>query len=62
MRIIQLMPTISFGDAVGNDARAIGDILRELGCETQIYAENIDTRLPEGTALPIRSVWEVPSL
>lgn len=59
MRIIQLMPTISFGDAVGNDARAIGDILRELGCETQIYAENIDTRLPEGTALPVR---ELPPL
>ena len=47
MRIIQLMPTLSFGDAVSNDARALEQILREAGHETGIYAENIDPRLPK---------------
>lgn len=49
MRVIQLLPTLSYGDAVGNDARAIKDLLIEMGYETQIYAENIDSRLPKGT-------------
>ncbi|MBR1494205.1 MAG: glycosyltransferase family 4 protein [Acidaminococcaceae bacterium] len=52
MRVIQLLPTISYGDAVGNDVLAIREILRGLGYETAIYAENIDSRLPEGAALP----------
>ena len=50
MRVIQMLPTLSFGDAVGNDARAIEGILREKGYETGIYADNIDPRLPRGTA------------
>lgn len=50
MRIAQLLPTLSYGDAVGNDTRAIKELLIELGYETQIYAENIDSRLPKGTA------------
>lgn len=59
MRIIQLLPTLSFGDAVGNDALAIRKILKEAGYETGIYAENIDPRLPRGTAKPVR---ELPRL
>ena len=51
MRIVQLLPTISYGDAVGNDALAIKKLLQEMGYETQIYAENIDRRLPRGTAV-----------
>ncbi len=54
MRIIQLLPTISYGDAVGNDTLAIQELLREMGYhDTAIYAENIDPRLPEGTAHPV---------
>lgn len=45
MRIIQLLPTISFGDAIGNDTLAIMDILVEMGMQTAIYAENIDQRI-----------------
>lgn len=59
MRIIQLLPTISFGDAVGNDTRAIEKILKEMGYETRIYAENIDPRLPEGTAYPVDQIPEM---
>ena len=52
MRIIQLLPTISFGDAVGNDTVALDRFIRSMGFETAIYAENIDRRLPAGTAIP----------
>lgn len=59
MQIIQLLPTLAFGDAVGNDARAIKKILQSAGYQTQIYAENIDPRLPVGTAEPFE---KLPSL
>ena len=59
MRIIQMLPTISFGDAVGNDTRAIDNILKEMGYETQIYAENIDQRLPKDTAYHIDQIGEL---
>ena len=48
MRIVQLLPTMSFGDAVSNDAAAIRKMILEQGYETEIYASNIDARLPEG--------------
>ena len=52
MKIVQLLPTMSFGDAIGNDTLAIRDFILEQGYETGIYAEGIDPRLPTGTALP----------
>lgn len=59
MRIIQILTTIAFGDAVSNDTLAIRDIIRERGYETAIYAEHIDTRLPAGTA---KTVDRLPKL
>ena len=53
MRVVQLLPTISMGDAVSNDAIAIAKVLRDMGYQTGIYAENIDPRLPAGTAKPV---------
>lgn len=50
MKIVQVMPTISFGDAVSNDAIAIKRALQEMNIKTNIYAENIDARLPKGIA------------
>ncbi len=45
MKIVQIMPTVSFGDAVSNDAIAISKVISEMGYKTAIYAENIDQRL-----------------
>lgn len=45
MKIVQLLPTLAYGDAIGNDAVAIDALLERMGCETGIYAENIDTRM-----------------
>lgn len=56
MKIIQMLPTISYGDAVGNDVMALGRAIAKMGYETGIYAENIDPRLPEGLAGGIHTV------
>ena len=53
MRIYQLLPTLSRGDAIGNEVQAIRKLLAEEGYETGIYAERIDPRLPEGTAFSV---------
>ena len=47
MKIIQVITSVSFGDAVGNDARAIADVIEEMGYKTAIYAENVDARLKD---------------
>ena len=59
MKIVQLLPTLSYGDAVGNDTIAIQNLLCEMGYETRIYAENIDPRLPNGLAAPVSGMPEL---
>lgn len=55
MRVVQLLPTISFGDAVSNDALALSRVIAEMGCDTAIYAENIDPRIGK-QALHVREL------
>ena len=43
--INQILPTFSYGDAIGNDVLALKKVLSELNEESYIYAENIDSRL-----------------
>ncbi len=50
MKVYQITPSLSYGDAVSNDAMAIRQILQEEGYENEIYALTLDPRLPEGTA------------
>lgn len=50
MVIYQLLATISFGDAVSNDTLALQDIIRGMGYKTAVFAENVDSRMPKGTA------------
>ena len=59
MRIVQIVPTFLNGDAVGNNCRAIEAILREAGYETDIYAENIDPRLPPKAAHQIADIGKL---
>ena len=44
MTIIQLLPTFAYGDAIGNDVRALHETFVENGYQSYIYAENIDQR------------------
>lgn len=53
MRIIQLLPTLSFGDAIGNDTIALDGAISSFGFDSEIYAENIDKRLPQNIAQKI---------
>ena len=52
MKIVQLLPSAAFGDAIGNNALAIQNILRDAGYETAVYARDIDKRLPPRAVLP----------
>lgn len=45
MKIIQLVPSLLYGDAIGNDVVAIKKILADRGFKTQIYADCIDERV-----------------
>lgn len=56
MRIIQLLSTIAFGDAVGNDTIAVRQLIEDMGYDTDIYAQNIDRKLKKGTAKSIDSL------
>lgn len=59
MRIIQMLPVLSFGDAVGNNTIALKKALQKEGFQTEIYADYIDNRLPMGTAKSINSLKKV---
>ncbi len=51
MRVVQLLPTLVTGDAVGNDARALRRCLARWDRKTEIFAENIGPGLA-GEARP----------
>ena len=46
MRIVQLLPTLSFGDAIGNDTIALSGALKDMGFKSEIYAENMELLTP----------------
>ena len=50
MRIIQITPNLSYGDAVGNDILALYKLLCNLKIDTKIYAITIGARVPKGIA------------
>ncbi len=52
-RVVQLLPTMAFGDAVGNDTLSIAGILENRGFQKEIYAENIDRRFQLGVVKTI---------
>ena len=58
-KIIQVLPTLSYGDAVGNDALAMQKILREEGYEECIFAEDIGSRVPRDRVYEIAQ-WKEP--
>lgn len=56
IRIIQMLPTLAYGDGVGNDTLAVDRILKEMGFSTRIYAENIDSRVSKRVAKKIEKM------
>lgn len=53
MRVHQIISTISYGDAVSNDAIAMRDVLVSMGYYTRIYAEHIWKGINAESALPL---------
>lgn len=49
MKIIQIAPTLSHGDAVGNDVLELDSLIRKIGYKTDIYCENVSKKLKEKT-------------
>ena len=58
MKVVQIVPSISYGDGVSNDCIAIKRALTERGYDTQIYAESISPKLKRGTAVPLDKMPE----
>ena len=59
MRIVQLVPTVAYGDAVGNDAIALKQVLKSIGCDTEIYSESVVPPLDRHTALNVKEMPEL---
>lgn len=59
MRIIQLLPTISYGDAVSNDTIAIHSILQQEGYESLIYAEQIGAGRKNSYIRPVKRMEKI---
>ena len=59
MKIIQLLTTVSYGDAVSNDTLALCEVLNRHGYDSIVYAENIDSRIKNGR---VKSLKRMPNL
>ncbi len=59
MRIYQVVSAFAYGDAIGGVTLAMKNAIRSMGYETEIFAENIDERLPAGAG---KLVGELPEL
>ena len=60
MRLFQVLTTLSFGDAVSNDALAIMDLMNKNGYKINTYAEHIDTRLASNPG--VKEINALPKL
>lgn len=58
-RIIQIVSTLNFGDAVGNDVLAIKRALKESGYRTAIFAESIHERINDIDVFPLSFLPEL---
>jgi len=44
-KVIQIIPSVGYGDAVGNDCLAVAEALSGMGYETGVYARTVDGRV-----------------
>ncbi|MBR3356631.1 MAG: glycosyltransferase family 4 protein [Solobacterium sp.] len=60
MKIIQMLPCLTHGDAIGNEVIAIDRALKSNGYKSVIYAEILDYRLESTDSKTIKE-WEEPA-
>lgn len=58
-RIFQIVSSLNYGDAVGNDVMTIQKFLREKGYKTGIFTNHVHRKIPRGTAF---SIGKMPKL
>lgn len=56
MKIINMIPILAFGDAVGNDTLAVHNCLKKAGYDSIIAAEYVDERLGSNIAVSTRDL------
>jgi glycosyltransferase involved in cell wall biosynthesis len=56
MNINLVVPSLAYGDAIGNDVLAQKSAIISMGYRCEIYADWIDERLPRGSAQLIRKI------
>ena len=44
-KVVQILPILAYGDAIGNEVLAIDDLLQRAGYQSQIFAGDIDKRI-----------------
>lgn len=59
MRVIQVLPCLKYGDAVGNDTLALHNSLLHHGIKAEIFAEAVDEKLKKYHAYTIDK-WKEP--
>ena len=59
MQIIQVIPTIAYGDAVSNDTVALKSVIKSMGYATKIYAESVVAPYDSKVALSIEKLSRV---
>lgn len=47
MKIYQIVPTLNFGDAIGNDVIAIKHVIEDMGIKTYIYSNAVADKIKE---------------
>lgn len=62
MRIVQIVTTLGYGDAIGNNILALLEVLKEKGYSTTVYAEKIDVRITSEYLDDIRLVDEMKNI
>ena len=61
MKIVQLLPVMSYGDAIGNDVLAIRSIIHNMGYTSDIYADAIGPHLKNENIIHFDSMVLSPS-
>lgn len=54
MRIVQILKSLAYGDAIGNHVLALEKLFNDRKIENCIFAQVIDKRLPDDTAYDVR--------
>lgn len=59
MNIFQVVSSLNYGDAVGNDVIAIKHIIEDMGFETSIYCENLSPKVKETSVYNITKIPKI---